>query len=351
MFANFLRTSNEVYAEFSVIHDSVRITPVFATFRDITFQYCISSCMVYNGCQSVNVKVDLSMCELSEKQRSNGKMVHDKGWIHVETNPYSLYQGRTCENLKPCIDYDYCVATSFPPWYACKCKNSTNGKACNSNPCQNKGKCIHNCAHANYTCQCFSPYFGKNCENQFIHFETQHIDHKIYAIPLINKDSLTACIWFNSETFTSYAQALFAIFPVDQRECNTFLGLILDRMFWLEIRGNRYIFSYIFEEFKWYHICISWKQLFNVTLYVNGKSEEIQQSGSSNTPLNAAYIVLGQETDYKGTSCQVNDIRNGFLGKVAMLNIWGNELSVSDVQNVYTGKYIEGDIVNWDMFT
>ena len=79
--------------------------------------------------------------------------------------------------------------------------------------------------------------------------------------------------------------------------------------------------------------------------------EEMKQSGSSNTPLNASYIVLGQDTDYIGTSCQVNDKRNGFLGKVDMLTIWGNELSVSEVQNVYTGKYIEGDIVNWDMFT
>ena len=93
-FAKILRLSNgERFGEFSFIKISSRISSTFAVFENITFRDCIIKCWMYNGCESVNIKQDSSTCELSKNEARNAIIVHAEGWIHVETNPHSLYQG------------------------------------------------------------------------------------------------------------------------------------------------------------------------------------------------------------------------------------------------------------------
>ena len=357
-FAKILRLSNgERFGEFSVFKNSSRISPTFTVFENTTFHQCIVKCWMYNGCESVNVKLDGSTCELSKNEAGNGIIVHAEGWMHVETNAHSLYQGRICEELNPCIDYDYCVAISTSPWYECKCKNVTNGKGCKTNPCQNKGQCLQSCSHTYYTCNCTSSYFGKNCEiheAESNHFKTQHLNHAKKEITVNNTDSLTACLWFNPERITGSWQTLFTLIPDGKTYCDSFSIYIKKDVIGLYIQQDvGYTFSYSFAEYKWHHICISWKYLSTKYLYINEIGNNIlvyhQQTKSEET-VSANNIVLGQDTDKVGVSCKVNSNSNGFLGKVARLNIWGKELNGSEVQQVYEGKYSKGDIVSWDMF-
>ena len=269
-FAKILRLSNgESFGEFSVIKISSRISPTFTVFENTTFQDCIIKCWMYNGCESVNVKLDGSTCELSknEARNGNGIMVHAVGCMHVETNPHSLYQGRICEELNLCIDYDYCIVTSTTPWYECKCKNVTNGKGCKTNPCQNKGQCLQSCSHTYYTCNCSSSYFGKNCEiheEESNHFKTQHLDYAKKEIAVNNTESLTACLWFNPEKFSGSWQTLFTLIPDGKSYCDSFSIFIKKEVLAIDIQHVSYTFTYSFAESKWQHICISWKYLSTV---------------------------------------------------------------------------------------
>ena len=90
-FAKILRLSNgETFGEFSVFKNSSRISSTFAVFENATFQDCIAKCWMHNGCESVNVKLDSSTCELSKNEARNGIIVHAEGWMHVETNPHQF---------------------------------------------------------------------------------------------------------------------------------------------------------------------------------------------------------------------------------------------------------------------
>ena len=258
--------------------------------------------------------------------------------IHI-----SLYQGRICEELKPCIDYDYCVATSTTPWYECKCKTP--------NPCQNKGQCIQPCLHVNCTCNCSSSYFGKYCEiheEESIHYKTQHLNHTAKEITVKNADSLTACMWFNAE----HVLRGVALFTLNSEICGTFSVFIKKGLFALKVLDDVFQYVYDFTECKWYHLCITWKNRPSISLYINGMENNNLYFSYYNSInfLNAKYIVVGQDTNYIQGSCQVNIKRTGFIGKIAMLNIWDKELNSSEVQQVYEGTYTKGNIVKWSMF-
>ncbi|XP_057310159.1 sushi, von Willebrand factor type A, EGF and pentraxin domain-containing protein 1-like [Hydractinia symbiolongicarpus] len=338
---------------FTVIHESSQIDGVVYSYISDTIAHCIIKCVKHVRCKSINFNHLTRECQLSSLYSKMTTLTKQANWVHMETDPYKKYQGKNCiENSNQCENHDYCRSLCRPPWYECMCINEKYGKSCNRNPCKNSGTCVNACFSPGYTCVCPALFVGERCEHYGIHFVIHFIGpSKQHAITNINFSPISGvsvCFWFRDEGVDTVWRAVVNLLQ-NGGKCNFFTVAVKYNKFKIGLFAEHYQLNTVVEKNKWYHVCAIYDlSTLSGLLYVNGEYvETVMGPVMTNNQFYANGVVLGQDVDLSGGACVVNDINQGFIGYITLVNIWSRRLSVTEVRDTYLQNIPFGDL-RWD---
>ena len=111
-------------ASFIQMFRSQRLTSNSAvSVKAASLRECISACIKFSECQSININKDSSVCELLDATSKNNKvsLLNDSAWLHVETEENPINLGPLCVMEEPCKNGARCVDICEPPGFKCTC--------------------------------------------------------------------------------------------------------------------------------------------------------------------------------------------------------------------------------------
>lgn len=280
----------ESIIEFSEVTQSSRITSIIAVFTDILFQSCVSKCLLYITCMSINYNQLQQNCQLSNNIKSETNMFVESNWTHYQRKEKTF-------------------------------SHKNNGKYVSER--------ISNCNII-----------------PSIYFPSVSMEQNIYNKP-INTSDITACTWFRIN-YDKQTHALLLLSGV-RDGCNVFALRIYNGAVMIVTLNDRFSFDYGIKSNVNYHLCVL-RRSDDYSLFIDGKFQQkivrVTQRGVSQL------VVLGVDLDANNNgTCVKTDTSQSFVGFIANLNVWKRDLNEAEIKNVYYGIITKHDVIaDWSFF-